>query len=244
MLPSDSSKWPTGLVPDNQNECQWLFVKPEANELFIKFPCSHVYSPTAISKRLFAELEKGEPYLFCDQTGCSDYGKQWSIEWITFIVNFGANEKNVYYFLTNLNVACLFDSKKKRCTNCDCILFKTSTYNDDRVSCPICFAQDFCWLCEKSWNNTYEPHINECPLKPIILEPERKTILAAGHIYGVIKDVPLTRLCPRCGFLIQHAEACRHMTCLKCHHEFCLACLERWKLCKKKECIVAPIQKI
>eukprot|EP00483_Globobulimina_turgida_P013496 UN13521 len=37
------------------------------------------------------------------------------------------------------------------------------------------------------------------------------------------------RACPKCLTLIEYTEACQHMTCLGCPHEFCFKCLQAWK---------------
>jgi hypothetical protein len=36
------------------------------------------------------------------------------------------------------------------------------------------------------------------------------------------------KACPNCRMWMEHKEACNHMTCHYCHHEFCFVCLQPW----------------
>ena len=36
--------------------------------------------------------------------------------------------------------------------------------------------------------------------------------------------------CPKCKIPIQRSDGCNHMTCSKCNHDFCWACLGRWAI--------------
>lgn len=36
--------------------------------------------------------------------------------------------------------------------------------------------------------------------------------------------------CPKCKIPIQRSDGCNHMTCSKCDHDFCWACLGRWAI--------------
>ena len=35
--------------------------------------------------------------------------------------------------------------------------------------------------------------------------------------------------CPTCNMWIEHKEACNHMTCCYCSHQFCFVCLLPWE---------------
>eukprot|EP00667_Euglena_gracilis_P016738 EG_transcript_17539 len=65
-----------------------------------------------------------------------------------------------------------------------------------------------------------------------------------------IPNAPLRRACPRCGIIIEYESECKHMTCARCKHKFCFACLRdkaghndatyKWSI--GFACPVAPIQ--
>jgi len=40
-------------------------------------------------------------------------------------------------------------------------------------------------------------------------------------------STPSIRACPHCGALVQHTDACKHMTCPACSREFCFICLRK-----------------
>lgn len=41
--------------------------------------------------------------------------------------------------------------------------------------------------------------------------------------------MPIIRACPKCNSLIQCNQACKHIICLACHHQFCFNCLGTWR---------------
>ena len=57
------------------------------------------------------------------------------------------------------------------------------------------------------------------------------------------KNVPSIRLCPNCGFIIEHREQCVHMSCPTCCTNFCMSCLKKNHSCSYRgKCRVAPRQ--
>lgn len=53
---------------------------------------------------------------------------------------------------------------------------------------------------------------------------------AHGRPNGLPENTPDCRikLCPDCRTPIEHKEACNHMICGRCHHEFCFICMLPW----------------
>lgn len=53
---------------------------------------------------------------------------------------------------------------------------------------------------------------------------------ASGRPHGLPEFTPDCRIkqCPECRFAIELKEACNHMTCARCKHEFCFICMLPW----------------
>ncbi|RUS24295.1 hypothetical protein BC938DRAFT_473814 [Jimgerdemannia flammicorona] len=64
---------------------------------------------------------------------------------------------------------------------------------------------------------------------------------------GEVPNVPSRRACPKCGLLVEHDRACKHMKC-RCDHEFCFICLKPrlaglWQCgAFNTACQIAPVQ--
>lgn len=43
-----------------------------------------------------------------------------------------------------------------------------------------------------------------------------------------------TKTCPNCPYQIEKNDGCDHMTCIKCHHEFCWACLANYDAIRRE----------
>eukprot|EP00483_Globobulimina_turgida_P002885 UN02890 len=61
-------------------------------------------------------------------------------------------------------------------------------------------------------------------------------------------EVPEMRACPNCLEFIDHADACKHMKCENCSHNFCFSCLKgqvngSWQCSSYRvQCTIAPRQ--
>ncbi|XP_062902035.1 uncharacterized protein LOC134345385 isoform X4 [Mobula hypostoma] len=51
--------------------------------------------------------------------------------------------------------------------------------------------------------------------------------------YSSIQNCPIIRACPTCGLLIEHQDKCRYLVCIRCHVEFCFACLNTKAICSE-----------
>ncbi|KAF2140972.1 uncharacterized protein K452DRAFT_334489 [Aplosporella prunicola CBS 121167] len=94
------------------------------------------------------------------------------------------------------------------CSNKKCSTFLA----DDRTVCHRC-GHKTCRECKEAEANTSAGH--EC---------------GAGKTDDKIEYTSNNRVkrCPKCSVLIQLTDACNHMTCGICAHEFCFVCLEAW----------------
>ena len=110
------------------------------------------------------------------------------------------------------------------------------------VRCDLCTRKsgksfDFCWQCSLPWT-----HGHQCQVS------KTSDILAtcAEKIINNVK-CPAICSCPKCWFLIEHKEACKHMKCPKCQQDFCIVCLQlkttAWQYGSfNTPCEPAPIQ--
>lgn len=131
-------------------------------------------------------------------------------------------------------------SKIKQCPSCSNHCERTDESNN-RVMCSVCTSKtgrhyEFCWACLNPWKEAVGVidyglefthaglscgnvgcngkdarlrYLAECPTKTI----------------GLVNDVPSVRVCQKCGNMISHITACKHMTC-KCGYNFCFVCLK------------------
>jgi len=144
--------------------------------------------------------------------------------------------------------ACGVQQCPKCSTYCERIDKKTS-----RLICPICTKKatgtkfEFCWFCLhawKDWKSQQKCGNDGCKgvdmRLSVLLNAPKKTV-------GSVADVPSMRACIKCGLLIEHESACKHMTC-RCGYQFCFICLkskvaDKWTCgAYNAKCDVAPVQ--
>ena len=116
----------------------------------------------------------------------------------------------------------------QECPGCKSLVERISK-TDKRLICTICTKDkgkkfEFCWLCLHEWKSS---GTDKCGNEECSGEDPRLRILretSAKKVVGV--DTPSTRACPKCGALITHTQACKHMICL-CGTNFCFICLKQ-----------------
>eukprot|EP00488_Nonionellina_sp_1-RS-2012_P001508 TRINITY_DN2436_c0_g1_i1.p1 TRINITY_DN2436_c0_g1~~TRINITY_DN2436_c0_g1_i1.p1 ORF type:complete len:345 (-),score=92.06 TRINITY_DN2436_c0_g1_i1:140-1174(-) len=136
------------------------------------------------------------------------------------------------------------DSMIKYCPHGKCkeFVFRENS-NITRVECGVCH-QFMCWKCGQIYKGKQAGHCGNdlCDDAAYITlhlcEAKIKDI-------GGIK-VTDTRICTnkQCCAINIHAQACKHMTCKKCAHQYCHICLQDWKGHQSPLCKVAPEQPI
>lgn len=120
--------------------------------------------------------------------------------------------------------------------------------SSNSVRCPLC-SQVFCWSCLRQWTsvgsycgysdcqNGVDPRIRFLETQPL------KTI-------GQVSGCPSVRGCLRCGTLLEHRDACKHMVCKSCNLQFCFVSLKPYNVSTSQWqcgahnaiCAVAPRQ--
>ena len=104
-----------------------------------------------------------------------------------------------------------------------------------RVTCPLCTEMrsvfylipfEYCWTCLREWNAGESNYCGnaDCqagadPRTAYMKSQPLKTI-------GQVPGCPSMRGCPKCGVLLEHTAACKHMDCKSCKFSFCFVCLK------------------
>lgn len=156
------------------------------------------------------------------------------------------DERIFFEYKVSLNMINQEDADSSECPFCGTYC-QRQNQNELHIRCTTCTRRtkkvvEFCWNCKRSWTTNHkcklntkheleqiQRFLNEAPLK--VME------------YSNNRNVPSTRLCPGCGYLIVHEEDCQEMECKKCKLVFCFSCLKVGvKNHSGENCVVAPVQ--
>lgn len=174
-------------------------------------------------------LVKDSRFLFT----CPSCRRSWDYFLVRHVLSAAMTDDDLESFNRKVN-ANLMNSciKNQRCPGCKIFLQRDSSKifsNPNWVQCPVCSAKngkrfEFCWVCLKPWKGDK----NSCGNDQCTGKDTRIQILKTckTKAIGPTRDVPNTRCCARCGNLINHTDMCKHMSCPKCHYEFCFVCLK------------------
>lgn len=208
-----------------------------------------VAGPASMTQWCKSLLKAGK-YRFCcphanpDNTIC---GREWPYFLVRHVACFtDAENQEIEGKLTENGLQQASGSQP--CPGCD-IWCQRKDATNNRVTCHHCTKKkgatyDFCWACSREWKAGQKCGHDDCDGRN-----SRIRVLAdcpMKKIYGV--EVPSRRGCPECGMLIEHKEACKHMTCETCNQGFCFVCLQprlgsdKWPCAWNKDCEVAPRQ--
>ncbi|XP_059843052.1 uncharacterized protein LOC132403614 [Hypanus sabinus] len=126
----------------------------------------------------------------------------------------------------------------KQCPKCGSNVERKDEMNVS-VICSVCTAKDgtpfeFCWQCMKKWKGP-APRSDKCDNEGCInIQLETlKNCDTKTLPYSNIQDCPKIRACPTCGLLIEHQDMCKYVVCVRCHVEFCFACLNTMAICSE-----------
>lgn len=84
------------------------------------------------------------------------------------------------------------------------------------VVCPT--NHEFCYRCQRENHLPCPCWVVDAWIKKCLDDSETASWIQAN-----------TQACPKCDSLIEKNGGCNHMTCKKCHFEFCWICLGDWK---------------
>ncbi|XP_069109813.1 uncharacterized protein [Argopecten irradians] len=138
----------------------------------------------------------------------------------------------------------------QECPKCQVFCMRRNS-KDRRIVCLSCKKDgktyEFCWYCLGDWNS---PGTSNCGNDACTGEDPRLKILKEARLKEVVgvEGCPSIRACPKCGLLIEHTEACKHMVCV-CGQKFCFICLTKPRAdgnyrcgAYNNPCKIAPIQ--
>lgn len=191
-----------------------------------KMPCGHAIGPESLTAYCRSLLSAGKFEFRCPHMDPKYCGRLWEYYTIQQCAVLTKEERKE--FETKIALNFLNKSGMQECPNCQSYCERKSK-KDIRVICPICSRKkgralyEFCWFCLRVWKTSGQ---KECGNLNCSGEDPRKKILRECPEKDVIGvKCPAVRACPKCGMMIEHKEACKHMDC-PCGQQFCFICLK------------------
>ncbi|XP_052809455.1 uncharacterized protein LOC128237919 [Mya arenaria] len=210
-----------------------------------RMSCSHVVGPESLTNCVNSQLGDGKFELKCPL--CNELWSNIEIRKKALLTkkDYSDMEQTISKNFINSK-----GSEIKQCPGCS--TFCSRIGNHQRLHCRLCTSNkktafDFCWICLRTWKSTSSDGCGnfncdkKTPVLQTLKECDRKIIVG-------VPNCPSIRACPKCGQLIEHTEACKHMAC-RCGQEFCFICLKMKDSSGKfqcgsykTKCAVAPVQ--
>lgn len=217
-----------------------------------KMPCGHAIGPESLTAYCRSLISAGKCQLFCpyiDRDNGTYCGKIWEYYTVRKLAVLTPEEKEEFERKLSENFM-RKASGIQECPKCTSYCIRKNK-KDRRVKCLFCSKDgstyEFCWYCLGKWSNPRSTSScgnaacsGEDPRLKILREAEKKKIVG-------LADCPSIRACPKCGMLIYHTRACKHMVCI-CGQKFCFICLKKAVDGKyqcgtyNSHCKIAPIQ--
>lgn len=196
----------------------------------VRMPCGHVISPEGLMDYSWNEICVNRK----TSVVCCLCNAEWDIDVIKRYGGATSKENALLIECLSHNV-CLSDSKISECPGCTSFCQRIDESNKCCL-CRICSKKKgkhyhFCWDCRKEWKGSpsNKPCGNDlCSQEEILKALKDCPLKEIKYLNGL--KAPSMRACPTCGTLIEHAAACKHMTCKVCKVEFCFVCL---RICSK-----------
>jgi len=120
---------------------------------------------------------------------------------------------NKFYTTAQLSL----NPNSRWCPTPDCETVMFGSKNSPRLICPKC-QHAICFKCNHDW------HTGTCELAArglMGVAADRATFAA----YALVANI---KPCPQCRTPIAKDDGCNHMTCQRCHYEFCWMCRGRY----------------
>lgn len=95
------------------------------------------------------------------------------------------------------------------CVRPECPGYTKGEKGSQKVACPLC-NQDLCFLCRNAWH------------------PNLSCEQAMNTEFKKYIDRVEVKECPKCKSKIEKNDGCNHMTCIRCHYQFCWICLGKY----------------
>lgn len=208
-------------IPRSDEPCMILYTEDDS----VRMPCGHVISPDGLMDYCWNEVCVGVK----TKVVCCLCNADWDVDTIRRYGGATDEETALIQECLSRNY-CRSDPKISECPGCTSFCVRI---NESKrcTSCRYCANRKgrafyFCWDCKKEWigepRNEYcgnDKCTNEEILEKLRTCPEKDI----KYLRGL--KAPSLRACPNCGSLIQHADACKHVTCKECKVKFCFVCL-------------------
>ena len=193
-----------------------------------KFRCSDPQSMTSYCKSVLSEGRCTFTCPYVDAFGRPSCNQRWEFFLVSHVACLSADERKDFEkkIIENYEKKAAGIQKCPGCVN----YCQRKDRNNRRVFCAICTHTkkrnfEFCWNCLGEWT----VHGTDwCGNQNCDGLDERIRILSKCKTKLMTycnQECPMIRGCPKCGMLIEHMEACKHMDCPSCKHSFCFVCL-------------------
>jgi len=197
-----------------------------------KMPCGHVIGSDSMTSYCHSLLSAGKFTFTCphiDDRSCKRCGADWPFFLVRHVACLLPEELEKFEKQASEN-ALMKSSGFQQCPGCSIWCCQA----DPKNKCTRCvectrannnIPYDFCWECLGTWNGN--GFGGSCGNANCCGKKEKKIKILSECIAKLIGGVvcPSIRACPKCGIMIEHKEACKHMTC-ECKYSFCFACLK------------------
>eukprot|EP00753_Platysulcus_tardus_P014040 PLAT3998.1.p1 GENE.PLAT3998.1~~PLAT3998.1.p1 ORF type:complete len:383 (+),score=123.06 PLAT3998.1:378-1526(+) len=192
-----------GLRESLTEECKICMDDVPVRDLVIA-SCGHNFCNDCVQGYLTVKIKDGQVMkLVCPAQGCERAIRTDEVE--------GRVTDDVWdkfqRFSHNYTMSCNPNARWCQAAGCENAMIGDAA--DPCLVCDVC-GFETCFNCSQPWHEG-----KSC-------EEVADTTFAD---YSAGRDV---QPCPRCRFLIERAEGCNHMTCVRCGHQFCWLCRARY----------------